>query len=287
MKLPRRVVRWALPLAILALAYFTRGWTLPLAGTWLDVGEKPRPAEYVVVLGGDVNTRPFVAAALVRAGLARVVLVSHVAILPDAPPRLFPPEEELARGILTLKGVPPERIHRLGRDNRTTYDEARALAEFLHSAPPGQVLVPTSAFHTRRTRWVLHRILGDKAKHVSMVSIPSETFRLESWWRSEEGFRTVIGENLKLAFYLVRYSGPIVPAGMGAAVLAGAILWWVRRRRKKSPQGQPAECRPSAHAAPAPTALGDVYLGLPPSGGVGSSGDSSPEGASSSPGNPR
>ncbi len=286
MKLPRRLIRWGLPVAILALVYFTRGWTLPLAGAWLDVGEKPQPAEYVVVLGGDVNSRPFVAAALVRAGLARVALVSHVAMLPDAPPRLLPPEDELARQILVLKGVPPDRIHRLGRDNRTTYDEARALAQFLRSAQPGRVLVPTSAFHTRRTRWVLRRILGDKADAVSMVSIPSETFRMESWWRSEEGFRTIIGENLKLAFYLVRYGGPAVPTALGAAVAVGLMVWMLRRRRRKLAGGPAAQCPTAPPDAPAPPAQEGVYLGLPPLGPAGSSGDSSSGPASSSPGNP-
>lgn len=287
MKPPRCLVRWALPMAVVALAYLTRRWTLPLAATWLDVGQTPQPAEYVVVLGGDVNTRPFVAAALIRAGLARAALVSDVAILPDAPPRLFPPEEELARRILILKGVPPERIVRLGRDNRTTYDEARALAEFLRSAPPGRVLIPTSAFHTRRTRWVLRRILGEKADAISMVSIPPEMFHMEAWWRSDEGFRTVTGENLKLAFYLVRYGGWGVPAAVGAAVLLAVIVWKLRSRRMKSSGGRPARCPTLPSAPSALGAAGGVHLGLPPSGPADSSGDSSSGAASSSPGNPR
>lgn len=253
MKLPRRILRWGVLLALVALAYLTRGWTLPLAAAWLDVGRKPQPAEYVVVLGGDVNTRPFVAAALVRAGLARLVLVSHVGRLPDAPPRLLPPEEELARQILIQKGVPPKQVRPLGRDNRTTYDEARALAEFLRSAPPGRVLIPTSAFHTRRTRWVLRRILGDKAEAVSLVSIPPETFRMHSWWRTEEGFRTVIGENLKLAFYVLRYGGAMVPVSIGLVAAVGISLWVLRRRRRlaRLPAEVPAK-PPGPGALPTP-----------------------------------
>lgn len=287
MKPPRRLVRWGLVVTLLALAYCILPWTLPLAGTWLDVGQTPQPAEYVVVLGGDVNARPLVAAALVRAGLARVALISDVAVLPDAPQRLFPPEEELARRILILKGVPAEHIWRLGRDNRTTYDEARALAEFLRSAPPGRVLIPTSAFHTRRTQWVLRRILGDKADAVSLVSIPPETFRMEAWWRSDEGFRTVIGENLKLAFYLIRYSGWSVPAAIGAAALINIVLRRLRGRPARPAGSRPAPCPTVASAASAPVVSGAAYLGLPPLGPAGSSGDSSSGSASSSPGNPR
>ncbi len=283
MKRPRHIARWVVLLALVALAYLTRGWTLPLAAAWLDVGEKPQPAEYVVVLGGDVNTRPFVAAALIRAGLARVVLVSHLGVLPDAPLRLLPPEEELARQILIQKGVPPEQVRPLGRNNRTTYDEARALAGFLRSAPPGRVLIPTSAFHTRRTRWVLRRILGTEADALVMVSIPPETFSMDSWWQSEEGFRTVIGENLKLAFYILRYGGAMVPVSIGLVAAAGVGLWLLWRRTKRR---APLPGSPATPGAPQPAVQGGAYLGLPPCGSLGSSGDASSE-ASSSPGNPR
>jgi len=283
----RQRVRWIVPVIILTAAYVTRNWTLPLAAAWLDVGQRPQPAEYVVVLGGDVNTRPLVAAALVRAGLARVALVSHVALSPDAPPRLFPPEEELASRILTLRGVPLERIRRLGRDNRTTYDEARALAEFLRDAPPGRVLIPTSAFHTRRTRWILRRTLGDKADAICMVSIPPDTFRMESWWHSEEGFRTVIGENLKVAFYLVRYGGPVVPAGITVAVAVALGLWILPRRRKAAGSRLPCDGQSGSRRGGPAERHGVVYLGLPGCGPAGSSGDSSSDAASSSPGNPR
>ena len=36
-------------------------------GHWLDVGTDPRPADYVLVLPGGETSRPFVAAALVKA----------------------------------------------------------------------------------------------------------------------------------------------------------------------------------------------------------------------------
>jgi hypothetical protein len=42
--------------ALLGL-YATRGLTLPLVARWLDVGETPGRADYVMVLTGDENTR--------------------------------------------------------------------------------------------------------------------------------------------------------------------------------------------------------------------------------------
>jgi uncharacterized SAM-binding protein YcdF (DUF218 family) len=192
-------------LGILAVLVATGGSALRGAAGWLDVGEPPRPSDYALVLGGGLDTRPFVAAALVRRGLAKRVLVSHSISSTEAQDGILPAEHELALRVLASWGVPREDAILLGHENATTYDEAKALAEFLQTSPQARIIVPTSEWHTRRTRWIFARMLGDRIRQISFFSIPTEEFHLETWWRSDEGFRTVVGENLKLAFYLVRY----------------------------------------------------------------------------------
>jgi hypothetical protein len=72
---------------------------------WLDLGERPRRAEYVMVLVGDENTRPFTAAALIKAGFARRVLVTEVAALPEVSDLILPPRHEVNRQVLVKRGV--------------------------------------------------------------------------------------------------------------------------------------------------------------------------------------
>ena len=78
----RRCTRWAAMLAcallLLAALWLARVALLPRLAQWLDVGGQPVRADYVMILGGGAATRPFVAAALVRAGLAHKVLLAHV-----------------------------------------------------------------------------------------------------------------------------------------------------------------------------------------------------------------
>src|SRR5262245_21891347 len=80
--LMRQVFRWGVRLIVMTLlALVATVWlaperVLPSVGRFLDVSEPPRRVDYVLVLNGDPNARPFAAAALVKAGLAREVLLT-------------------------------------------------------------------------------------------------------------------------------------------------------------------------------------------------------------------
>ena len=63
--------RFWIPLLIVALLtglYLARAVILPAVASWLDVGEPPQPADAIMLLTGDAETRPFAAAALWKAG---------------------------------------------------------------------------------------------------------------------------------------------------------------------------------------------------------------------------
>lgn len=227
----RRFVALLCFAAILAGLFLGRGQFLPWAARWLDVGQPPRRGDYVIVLGGNVAVRAFVAASLIRLGLARQALVTHVASSPEVEQKILPPEHEVAIRILRHRGVPGGDILLLGRNNRSTYDEAVALAEFLASAPDARVLVVTNHYHTRRARWIFSQVLGEQMAQVAFVSAPTEEFQRDTWWQSDRGFSAIVGENLKFGFYLFRYSR-LADAMAGIVFLAlVAVLGRTRLRR--------------------------------------------------------
>lgn len=211
---------------LLAGLYGVREHCLPWAAIWLDVGQPPQPADAVFILGGDLQTRPFVAAALFKAGLAKRVLVPRTAASPDVDAGILPPHHELTVRILVHRGVPREAIVLLGTGIQTTFDEARTLADFLQAVPDTRTLVVTNAFHTRRARWVFSSVLRERTSQVAFISAPSEEFQTETWWKNEAGFCAIVSENLKFGFYLMRYKP--LPSGLTAvAVALGlALLRW-------------------------------------------------------------
>lgn len=226
---------WLLALAApLVLVCLLPDRLLPPVARFLDVSEAPAPADDVLVLGGGNSTRPFVAAALVKAGLAGQVLLCPDVLLPEAEDGIVSPECEIDRRVLLARGVPPERITLLeGGPCTGTFDEAQALARYLESRPGHTVLVVTTTWHTRRSRMVLRRVLGDRARGLRMVGAPTDGFDATDWWRYEEGAVAYGTEYVKLAGYWVRYG--LAWYHLAAVVLLAALGVAARRALARRP----------------------------------------------------
>jgi LPXTG-motif cell wall-anchored protein len=216
-------------LALLAAAWLARGWLLPAAGRFLDVSEPPREVDAVMVLGGGPTTRPFVAASLARAGLARRVLVPT--FTEDDSASLS--EQEVVRRVLRARGVPDGAVVTLPGAVERTQDEAWALARFLDEEPGATVAVVTSDFHTRRARMLFRREVGSHIDRVHFVAAPTDGFGADDWWRCEEGAATYLLEYFKLAYYGLtgERSWQAVVLGIVLAI-AGAVVVWRRRRAR-------------------------------------------------------
>jgi uncharacterized SAM-binding protein YcdF (DUF218 family) len=222
----RLLVGLLLCAAALALLWAARAPLLRAAGRWLDIGRPPRRAEYIMLLNGDESTRPFAAAALANAHWARRVLIAETAPTPDVIDHVRPPYHEINRQVLLKRGVPAANVAILPGQAATTHDEAMALAAFLERHPQARVLVVTSDYHTRRSRWVFARALADRAGQVSFVSAPSDEFNIDGWWQDQWGLVAIASEYLKLAFYAACYG--YLLHWLAACVGLAIVIRWVR-----------------------------------------------------------
>ena len=224
---------WWLILAvggILLLVLATNRWTLPLLARWLDVGGPPQKADAVVLLNGGYETRPFVAAALVHGGWAPKILLNTVAAHPsevnDEVPRFF----EITLKVLEYGGVSRDRVVRLDSAAKTTFDEAKAVSDYLAEHPAKKLMIVTDGPHTRRARWIFRRVLADRPVEIVMFSAPPDRFDNENWWRSEDGFLFVVSEYFKLFYYGLRYGRLGYEIIIGVAVMILLVAWFLRRR---------------------------------------------------------
>jgi uncharacterized SAM-binding protein YcdF (DUF218 family) len=189
------------------------------AGGWLDVGQLPERTDYVVVLPGDAERRPFVAAALINAGLAGKALIPSNLPGPDVIDGITLPAEEVIRQVLLARGVPESRIVVLPGESTNTADDLAIVFKYLSERPEASVAFVTSAIHTRRARWTIRRVMQQYRQFrgkVVMVSAPNPLFGAADWWRYPNGFLAVTTEYIKLFFYWCRY-------GLGCYWLAGAF----------------------------------------------------------------
>jgi uncharacterized SAM-binding protein YcdF (DUF218 family) len=195
--------------AVLLLA-LSAGWLAHvhiLQGTaraWV-VSDTIVPADAIAVLGGGLETRPFAAADLYKKRMARQILISAVRPSPAEKLDIVPSHVELNRAVLLKLGVPPEAIVSFGTGVSSTYEEARALAEWAKINGIKSIIVPTEIFSSRRVRWILDKELSPLGVHVEVQALPPLDYDIDDWWRHEAGVIGFQNEVIKYLYYRVKY----------------------------------------------------------------------------------
>jgi uncharacterized SAM-binding protein YcdF (DUF218 family) len=212
-----------------------RTW-LASIGHWLDIGVRAKKVDHVVLLPGDENARPFVAAALVKAGLANDILLPQNFPTPAVDDGTAPPNHQVTATVLAHRGVGSDKLHVLTMKSDGTIDDARATKEVLDKEPTASVAVVTSFYHTRRARMSFRAVYGSRADDFIYVSAPVTDITADNWWESDVGTQMVTTELVKIVIYWVAY-GPGVTWLLAAAL--GLILVWrwrrsVRKRKRRA-----------------------------------------------------
>jgi uncharacterized SAM-binding protein YcdF (DUF218 family) len=201
----RRAGIAALALLLAALAaYALRAPILTGVARLLTVRDPVSRADLVLVLGGEVNTRPYHAAELYRRGVApRVVLVRERSG-PAVRQGLYPSRTDVTALILRRGGVPAAAIVVLEPPGgaSSTAEEARALRAYLRPGGMRRVVAVTNSYHSRRARRALRRATRDLPVEVLMAPVAADGFGEADWWRSEDGLVAYFGEFVKLGVYL-------------------------------------------------------------------------------------
>lgn len=222
-------------LAALGLLYVpaVRESVLPPVAGWLDIDQSPECVPSVLILPGDESRRALTAAGLIHIGLAQHVLIPENPESADVKDGITLPTAQISRRILLHAGIADDDILLLPSQSRTTFDDARALADFLRDREP-RVTVVTSAFHTRRASFVFRKVFGVNAQRIRVVSAPDPGFEASNWWQRREGLRLILTEYVKLAFYYARYTDPIIHL-VWTLPLAALVFWRVRAGRRDNP----------------------------------------------------
>ncbi|MEJ5370094.1 MAG: YdcF family protein [Bryobacteraceae bacterium] len=193
--------------SLLAVLWLARWRILAAAGAFLVDAAPAHPADLILLLNGDLDTRPAAAASLWKQNLAPRIAIARSESSRAVQLGLVPNVTDLAVEMLLRDGVPREAISELPFPGgvTSTFDEARALKEWLRVHPAPRILVVTNAIHTRRARWIFSRELKDAGVQLAFYAVPDRRYRLEQWWENEHGFLGVYNEYLKLLYYRLRY----------------------------------------------------------------------------------
>jgi uncharacterized SAM-binding protein YcdF (DUF218 family) len=206
----RVVVRAGLAAALLAVVGLI-GF-LPFAGRFLVVQDPLEQADAIVVLAGARVERWLEAVDLYREGWAPRILLS-AGRLESAEVRLrasgvrFPAEAELARDAMIQMNIPPEAITIMPQVLDNTAQEAAATHTIVGDRGWTRVIVVTSKYHTRRTRFAIRRELRATPVHAIVRWTRYDESTPERWWRRRPDIRFVVIETQRLLLYRLGLGG--------------------------------------------------------------------------------
>lgn len=187
--------------------YIFRSQVLTTLARVLIVNDALQPAEIIYILNGEVNTRPFHAAKLYKQGLAPQIVIPREEEGPASEIKLYPNGTDVSVEILVKLGVSRDKITVIEIEGgvTSTHDEAQVLLDYVKEHHTQNVIIVTSAFHTRRSRWIFQKVLAGTNVHIQMSAAPQWKFDETNWWREERGLLMLANEYLKFGYYLAIY----------------------------------------------------------------------------------
>jgi hypothetical protein len=175
------------------------------ADLWI-MSDPITPADAVVVLGGGIDLRPFVAADLYAKGLVKKVLLSEVIEGRSVGIGVLPGHTESNRKVLAKLGVPEAAIETFGTANKNTFEEAVTLKDWTYRNAVSVLIIPTEVFAARRVRWTFRREFDGTAVRIEVPSFnPSRDYTRAEWWKTEAGVIAFQNEVLKYLYYRLKY----------------------------------------------------------------------------------
>lgn len=208
-KKTKRAWRKLLVTAVCLFALWSFGaW---LSARMLQVKADLPAADAIVILSGPATYLERVdwAAKLFHEGRAPLILVTNEGLMSGwsrtQERNLY--FYELAANELQRRQVPATKIQIVSQIGAGTFQECLRVREFAIEHGLKRLLVVTSAYHSRRALWSMHRVVEGRAIELGMSSPPAgwQTPRSATWWLYRWGWQVVAAEYVKLIYYRWKY----------------------------------------------------------------------------------
>jgi uncharacterized SAM-binding protein YcdF (DUF218 family) len=176
-------------------------WALRQAGGWLVVQDPLAPAGAIVVLSGGMPYRAREAARIYQQNLAAEIWVSQPLSQRAELEKLgitFVDESFYSQKALIALGVPANAIHVFQTAAANTEEEISEIARECRRIEARRVIIVTSKAHTRRVRFIWHRLIGNDPEAVVRY-VADDSFDSARWWRTTSDALDVVRELLGLA----------------------------------------------------------------------------------------
>ena len=175
------------------------------------ISEEPEKAEVIVVLNGRDAERSLTAVDLYNGGYGNLIVIARGPKQPGCDEffkRVGPnwDSKTFFQRSIEAMGVPDRSFRLIGNGVTSTFEEAKAVRTFFRENGFKSMLLVTSKWHSRRA-YSTFRSVFDKNKDVRIIIQASkyDTFDPKKWWQSDADAEIVLGEYLRLIYYVATF----------------------------------------------------------------------------------
>ena len=190
---------------LVLLLYIFRGELLTGYARLFTVDTATQGADAMIIMSGNIDTRPEYAAKLYHEGYAkRVFLTQEKNWEGKWSPYVDARNKYAELNLLELK-VPVEFLPTMGEGCMSTFDEAYDAVDFLKKNPDVlHLIVVTDKPHTYRTHYAFRKVMdANGLGHIQleMAAAPNDVFDETDWYRTEKGILYYFEETIKTVLY--------------------------------------------------------------------------------------
>ena len=191
---------------VILLLYIFRVDLLSAYARLFTVDTATEGADVMIIMSGNIDTRPAYAAKLFHEGYARRVFLTVEKNWHDELTPYIEARNTYARRQLIASNVPVEWLPSTHAEGAmSSMDEALDVVDFLKKNPDVQhVIIVTDRPHTYRTFYVFNKVFAANGlAHIQLelAAAPTDVFDETDWFTTEKGLIFYFEESIKVLFY--------------------------------------------------------------------------------------
>jgi uncharacterized SAM-binding protein YcdF (DUF218 family) len=194
--------------------FFSHEYLLRQIGHFLVLEQKPQKSDIIVVLNGRDTERSLAAVDMYKTGYGKLIVIARGPKQPGCGEfwkrvgKDFNSKVFFQRSVEAM-GIPRDSFMQIGEGVHSTFDEAKAARTFLKEKGYKSILLVTSKWHSRRAYLTFTSVFGEneRVEEIRITCHPSkyDTFNPDAWWKNEAGAEIVLGEYLRLIYYILTF----------------------------------------------------------------------------------
>ncbi|MGE0267501.1 MAG: YdcF family protein [Candidatus Omnitrophota bacterium] len=192
MRFRKFIIFFAVCVFIAGILIASKDYYLPLFGSFLVIKDDLKPADAVIVLGGE-EERIYYAVKLYKQKLVKYIVITGGGVTGR--------EISIAGWlkIRALKSGVPEKNILLETKAEHTYQHPIFVKPILVEHGFTSAIVVSSPYHMRRSVMLFNRAFRMSGINLTYIPVADSWFKSDRWWKSSDGRRIVFSEYIKLA----------------------------------------------------------------------------------------